>query len=128
MRLSWISGGVVMAALFSMAACSSSGGTAGTANAGGSGGESSAGGAGGTAGSPGAGGAGGSVTSADCTCACMTLMSAGGCADLCDDMQNGQMGTPNWCNGAAALTMCAACLGSKCSIDPTDQGAQTSCM
>jgi len=101
-------------------------GTSSSAGAGGTGGTAGTAGVGGTSGTGGAGGVG--LTPAQCTCACTTLMSAGGCADLCDDKQNGQAGTPNWCNGAAALSQCAACLGSKCSIDPTDQEAQSSCM
>jgi hypothetical protein len=126
MRLSWIFSGIAVAALLSpLAACKSSGAGG---SGGGAGGEASTGGGGASGGEKGSGGAGGEVTTADCTCACTTLMSAGGCADLCDDKQNGQAGTPNWCNGAAALSQCAACLGSKCSIDPTDQEAQSSCM
>jgi hypothetical protein len=73
------------------------------------------------------GGSGFGITTADCTCACVTLMSAGGCADLCDAAQNGT-DTPNWCNGAAALSQCAACLAVKCAIDPTEDAAQTACM
>jgi hypothetical protein len=79
------------------------------------------------AGGSGQGGAGGALTAVDCTCACTTLMSAGGCADLCDDMENGNPNTPNWCNGAPALSQCAACLQSQCDIPPDDDGAQTEC-
>ncbi len=48
-----------------------------------------------------------------CECACVTLMSAGGCADLCSTEHNGAS-SPNFCEGSSALTMCASCLASSC--------------
>ncbi len=48
------------------------------------------------------------------TCACTTLLSAGGCADVCAMGLNGTS-TPNFCDGAGSLTQCDACLSSNCS-------------
>jgi hypothetical protein len=54
-------------------------------------------------------------------CACVDLLSAGGCADKCDSAQNGNPNTPNFCNGVSALPQCAACLADRCSsASPTD--------
>jgi Cys-rich repeat protein len=47
-------------------------------------------------------------------CACEDLLSAGGCANLCDSAQNGNPGTPNFCNGVNALPKCAQCLADSC--------------
>jgi hypothetical protein len=89
------------------------------ATAGGVGGSGGSGGSAGTAGAGGAGGGGGSVPAADCTCACVTRMSAGGCGDVCNDTLNGDPGTPNFCNGHAALAGCATCLTAHCQIEDT---------
>jgi hypothetical protein len=46
-------------------------------------------------------------------CACDTLMSAGGCGDLCDQAKSGAS-APDFCNGVPALTACAACIEGTC--------------
>jgi hypothetical protein len=46
-------------------------------------------------------------------CACVDLLSIGGCADICDMAKNGTT-TPNFCNGVPALPQCAACLADHC--------------
>jgi Cys-rich repeat protein len=48
-------------------------------------------------------------------CACVDLLSSGGCADICDLAQNGT-NTPNFCNGVPALPQCAQCLADRCSL------------
>jgi hypothetical protein len=56
-------------------------------------------------------------------CACMDLLSAGGCANLCDSAQNGNPSTPNFCNGTNALPKCKQCLLDSCATfgaDPTN--------
>jgi hypothetical protein len=60
------------------------------------------------------------MSGANCfACACKTLMATGGCSDLCDEGLNGSM-SPNFCNGAAALAQCAACIAARCGQpDPT---------
>jgi hypothetical protein len=59
-------------------------------------------------------------------CACVDLLSSGGCADVCDQAQNGNPNTPNFCNGVAALPQCAACLTDRCAgSNPNDP---SSCM
>jgi hypothetical protein len=129
MRLMSVTVGFV--SVLALAACkssssSSSGGAGGSiGGAGGTGG--SIGGAGGSAGGAGgsAGGAGGSAP--DCTCACTTLMSAGGCADLCDDAQNNNPNQPNYCNGSPALTMCATCLMNSCNFTAAQIADDTAC-
>ncbi len=128
MKMNWFSKtSVVAVSLTALVACSSTT-TGTTGGAGGAGGDTTAT-TTGTAGGGGAtGGAGGSgPTGADCTCACTTLMSAGGCADLCDDAQNGNPNTPNYCNGSAALSQCSACLSSKCSFSAADIADDTTC-
>jgi hypothetical protein len=40
-------------------------------------------------------------------------MSAGGCGDLCSDELNGTT-TPNFCEGLAPLSQCAACIANNC--------------
>jgi hypothetical protein len=57
----------------------------------------------------------------DCTCACVTLMSAGGCGDVCSTMLNGAT-TPNFCEGMAPLAQCAACLAQNCGDISTAAG------
>jgi Cys-rich repeat protein len=59
------------------------------------------------------------------TCACTDLLSAGGCANLCDSMQNGNPNTPNFCNDHAALPQCAKCLEDNCGV--TDTTDPTTC-
>jgi Cys-rich repeat protein len=61
-------------------------------------------------------------------CACIDILSAGGCANLCDSAQNGNPNTPNFCNGVSALPQCAKCLTDNCGgitspPEPTDPGA-----
>jgi Cys-rich repeat protein len=59
-------------------------------------------------------------------CACVDLLSAGGCANLCDSAQNGNPQTPNFCNGTSALPQCAKCLAAECGV--TDTSSPSSCM
>ena len=54
-----------------------------------------------------------SETDDSCTCACVTLMSAGGCADLCSTLHNG-VTVPNFCEAEAPLPECAACIEANC--------------
>jgi hypothetical protein len=54
------------------------------------------------------------------------LLSAGGCANLCDSAQNGSPNTPNFCNGVSALPQCSRCLQDSCAAagaDPTEPSA-----
>ena len=57
----------------------------------------------------------------DCTscydCACTVLTSLGGCADTCDNSLSGAP-SPNFCNGAFALSQCAACIWDHCGFTP----------
>jgi hypothetical protein len=46
-------------------------------------------------------------------CACLALMSQGGCADVCGGTVSSTT-TPNFCQGVPALPQCAACLNTKC--------------
>jgi len=46
-------------------------------------------------------------------CACVTLLSGGGCADVCEMALEGTT-TPNFCDGAPALSQCAMCLSTQC--------------
>jgi hypothetical protein len=108
MKTRWMSIAAGLGAVLALAVCTGSNGP-------GSGG----GGAGGST-----GGAGG----ANCTCACTTRTSANGCSDLCNDMVNGQTGTPNFCDGAAALTQCAACLQKACGFSASEVTNGTLCM
>jgi Cys-rich repeat protein len=61
-------------------------------------------------------------------CACVDLLSMGGCANLCDSAQNGNPNSPNFCNGTPAKPQCAKCLSDNCggitsAPDPTDPSA-----
>jgi hypothetical protein len=102
------------------------GGAGGVGGLGGAGGIGGLGGAGGIGGLGGGGGAGGGA--GDCMCACDTLMSAGGCADLCDDAQNSNPNVPNFCNDHAALTQCATCLEMHCGFAAADTATAGVCM
>jgi hypothetical protein len=56
------------------------------------------------------------------TCACIDLLSAGGCADLCKDSLNGA-GGPSFCDGVAPVAggMCEDCLlNTNCATARTD--------
>jgi hypothetical protein len=60
-------------------------------------------------------------------CACVDILSTGGCGDICDMAQNGTS-TPNFCNGVSALPQCAKCLLDRCGNipfppNPTDPSA-----
>jgi hypothetical protein len=63
----------------------------------------------------------------DCVCACDTLLSGGGCGDICDMAKNGTT-TPNFCNGVAALSQCTNCLMANCGFDSTETANGTLCM
>jgi hypothetical protein len=67
------------------------------------------------------------MPSANCVCACETLTSAGGCGDVCNDELNGAPTTPNFCNSAAALPQCAACLSTECGFSSSQVGDPTLC-
>jgi hypothetical protein len=62
-------------------------------------------------------------------CACIDILSNGGCGNVCDMAQNGTT-IPNFCNGVAALPQCAACLADRCSNipDPPNPSDPSSCM
>jgi hypothetical protein len=62
-------------------------------------------------------------------CACVDLLSEGGCANICDMAQSGTS-TPNFCNGVAALPQCAKCLAANCSgiTDPPHPSDPAACM
>jgi len=62
----------------------------------------------------------------DCACACMTLLSAGGCANICNMNLNGTT-TPNFCNGAPALTQCTNCLMTTCQFTAAQISETTAC-
>jgi hypothetical protein len=67
---------------------------------------------------PGTGGFGGGPTCF--SCACSSPLSQGGCADICTMGLNGTT-NPNFCDGAAALSQCAACIAQQCGeSDPAD--------
>jgi len=56
-------------------------------------------------------------------CACTDTLAMGGCANVCDSAQNGNPGTPNFCNGVNALPQCTKCLQDNCGssgANPTD--------
>ena len=141
--------GMALMALMALAACKSDGGNAG--GAGGSGGGVGGGGAPVGGGGSGGGGAppcdvdscGGligtwdtdpnalgtfcSQASADAYdalnfCACSETAIGSGCAAICDGDQNGT-GTPNFCNGVAALPQCATCLQDVCGTEYDDCSA-----
>lgn len=54
-------------------------------------------------------------------CACENTQAEGGCADVCNPAVSGT-GTPNFCSGVPALSMCASCLHMNCAdvADPND--------
>src|SRR4051812_47491443 len=117
----WFSG-IALASVMALVACGN-GGTS-SSNNGGNGGSSSNGGGGANGGGGTAnGGGGGTGGSTSCfSCACDNLMSAGGCEDLCKMGVNGTT-NPNFCDGASALSQCAACIASTCGeSDPTACG------
>ncbi len=119
MKMRFVSVTVGFVAVLALAACkssSSSGSGGGIAGSGGTGG--------GTAGSGGTAGAGGSGP--DCTCACTTLMSAGGCGDLCNESLNGTT-NPNYCNMSAALSECTTCLMNSCHFTSDEISDTTAC-
>jgi hypothetical protein len=60
-------------------------------------------------------------------CACINLLSMGGCANLCDSAQNGNPGSPNFCNMHAALPQCAKCLIDNCGLTTAGTADPTSC-
>jgi hypothetical protein len=62
-------------------------------------------------------------------CACIDLLSMGGCANVCDMAQNGTS-TPNFCNGVAALPQCAKCLVDNCGTiaNPPNPADPSACM
>jgi hypothetical protein len=47
-------------------------------------------------------------------CACFTLVSQGGCAEVC-----GGVTPPDFCSGAKALLKCGACIHENCGHDPS---------
>lgn len=53
---------------------------------------------------------------ADCACA---LLSAGGCAELCDK-HVAATAAPNFCNGVPALPQCANCMAERCGVTPSN--------
>ena len=58
-------------------------------------------------------------------CACVDVLTMGGCADLCNMALSGTS-TPNFCDGVPALSQCRACLFDRCAslnIDPTNPSA-----
>jgi hypothetical protein len=119
MKMRFVSVTVGFVAVLALAACkssSSSGTGAGGAATGGTGGTGTGG------GGSGAGGSG-----PDCACACMNTMANGGCADLCDDAQNGNPNTPNYCNMSAALSECSACLMTTCMFTAAEISDTTAC-
>src|SRR5262249_60434771 len=103
MTMKFFSAGIVMAALLALSACKSE--TTGSGGGGGTGGTGGTGGVGGTGGTGGQGGTGGTAPSCN-QCACVDLISAGGCADKCKMGTNGTT-TPNFCDGVAALQQCS---------------------
>jgi hypothetical protein len=60
-------------------------------------------------------------------CACVDTLSEGGCANICDDTQNGTT-TPNFCNGVSALPQCAKCLADNCAAAGANPTDPTGCM
>lgn len=55
----------------------------------------------------------------DCACVQKSGDTPSGCADTCDDTIAGTT-TPNFCNGAPALTMCQLCIAQRCGVsDPS---------
>jgi hypothetical protein len=62
-------------------------------------------------------------------CACVDVLSTGGCGDVCSMALNGTK-TPNFCDGVPALHKCAQCLMDRCGNlgaenppNPTDPSA-----
>jgi hypothetical protein len=138
MRKYWIAVGMALSGLMALGTACSDGGTGG----GGSGAVGGSGGTGNT-GNTGSGATGPCVPGAatcgsldgawdqtlgdtdfDCTegydayvdlqaCACDETAIGTGCGAICDGDKNGT-GTPNWCNGVAALPQCATCLSDVC--------------
>jgi Cys-rich repeat protein len=62
-------------------------------------------------------------------CACVDLLSMGGCADICKMGRNGTT-TPNFCDGVAALPQCARCLADNCGgiTSPPDPSNPSACL
>jgi hypothetical protein len=62
-------------------------------------------------------------------CACIDVLSMGGCANVCDMAENGTT-IPNFCNGVPALPQCAKCLAGSCGgiPDPPDPNKPSACM
>jgi hypothetical protein len=78
-------------------------------------------------GSGGGGAGGGSGGGPDCVCACTTPLSLGGCANKCDDTQNGDPTQPNYCNMALPLSQCATCLMISCKFRAADLANDMAC-
>lgn len=64
-------------------------------------------------GSDGSDGIGIDPSCSSCACDYKTTDSPSGCADICDNTLSGTP-NPNFCNGASALSMCAACIEERC--------------
>lgn len=62
------------------------------------------------------GGTGGVAVSCH-QCACGYFLSMGGCKDKCQMGSNGTT-TPNFCDGAEALSLCAMCIVDNCGSTP----------
>ena len=62
-------------------------------------------------------------------CACIDLLSMGGCANVCKMGLNGTS-TPNFCDGVAALPQCAKCLADLCGSlpNPPNPSNPSACM
>jgi len=62
-----------------------------------------------------------STTDSGCDCACTGTMAAGQCGNICSTLLNGAT-SPNFCEGQAPLSQCAACLAANCASVSTSAG------